>query len=363
MQKKITLITLLVAVLLLISFSLLHAQKVEYKDGVKIIHNEEPLRGENPKVGLEFVRKIGGFEAEDENFQFYYPSDILRDNTGSYYILDDGTHGIKKFNSCLNYIATFGRKGKGPGEFESPFSFDIFNDSLIYTFDAGNNRIQIYSITGEASGSFRIKLSLIRSLRFLKSGNLVLNAFIFQPLKKHFFIVNTNGTILKEFGKTITHKIRQIASNINNAAITVDQSDNIYAAYDHRNRIEKYSPEGQLLYVIDRPLNYKIDHKMGKPVNNRRETEMTFISREIGIDGKGRIWVAVFKKQPEEKDLDKDNYETDMFELEIYSSEGLLLGKLPLKYMFYMMRIFTDRIYFIDSDRAMCIYEYKIIER
>jgi len=54
-MNKIHIIVLIIFLLLSLSLS---AQKIEYKDGVKIIHNEKPLWGENPKVALEFVRKI-----------------------------------------------------------------------------------------------------------------------------------------------------------------------------------------------------------------------------------------------------------------------------------------------------------------
>jgi len=49
------------------------AQKIEYEDGVRIIHNDKPIWGDNPKVSLEFVRQIGVFEGPDENYMFYLP--------------------------------------------------------------------------------------------------------------------------------------------------------------------------------------------------------------------------------------------------------------------------------------------------
>ena len=41
----------------------------ETKDGVKYIHNIEPLWGKEQNIKLEFVRKIGDLDAKDVNFQ------------------------------------------------------------------------------------------------------------------------------------------------------------------------------------------------------------------------------------------------------------------------------------------------------
>ena len=60
--------------------------------------------------------KIGELETEDENIAFHIPSDIVIDEQGNIYILDSGNHRIQKFDPEGNYLASFGRKGQGPGE-------------------------------------------------------------------------------------------------------------------------------------------------------------------------------------------------------------------------------------------------------
>jgi len=92
-------------------------------------------------------------------------------------------------------------------------------------------------------------------------------------------------------------------------------------------------------------------------------TRVITVSRGIGIDYKERIWVVTYTRKWREEDYNADITETDLFIPEAFDKNGILLGRLPLKYYSNEMQIFRDRIYFIDSGRAVCVYEYKIIEK
>ena len=102
MKTRIAALT--VILVLVFIFSPLLAQKIENVDGVKVIHNDKAKWGKKPKVALEFVRQIGEFEAEDENYQFFRPEDIVKDKDGNIYINDSGNCRIQKFDSDGNYL-------------------------------------------------------------------------------------------------------------------------------------------------------------------------------------------------------------------------------------------------------------------
>ena len=67
---------------------------IEIKDGVKHIHNHAPLWGDEPKVSLKFVQKIGEYDAKDENYQFYDPFEVARDSEGNIYVVDGGNRRV-----------------------------------------------------------------------------------------------------------------------------------------------------------------------------------------------------------------------------------------------------------------------------
>jgi len=117
MKTKATLLILA----LTITFAFSCSQKEEHFpvdiiEGVRHVHNNAPQWGDEPKVALEFVKKIGALEATEENFIMYNISDVDCDSQGNIYILDSGNYRIQKFNADGEYMATFGRKGEGPGE-------------------------------------------------------------------------------------------------------------------------------------------------------------------------------------------------------------------------------------------------------
>jgi hypothetical protein len=102
------------------------------------------------------------------------------------------------------------------------------------------------------------------------------------------------------------------------------------------------------------------------------------------VDDKGRVWVVTNKRQIKEDEKvqtsvmatqsggqrsvsynvsgNTDVQETDMYLLEVYDQEGVLLGAIQLDKFADDIHIVKDRIYLLDQMRGMQYYEYKIIE-
>ncbi len=125
MKPKKTLIYLL-----LLGFGLLLScggerhYSVETKNGIRFVHNRQPASSE-PAAHLEFVRKIGEMESEDENLLFVFPISVARDGDGNLFVLDSRDFCIKKFDRNGNFLMKFGRQGQGPGEFQYPMKLGI----------------------------------------------------------------------------------------------------------------------------------------------------------------------------------------------------------------------------------------------
>ncbi|MCH8286095.1 hypothetical protein IIB79_06140, partial [candidate division KSB1 bacterium] len=105
---------------------------VEIIEGVKTINNHEPKLGTEPIFELEFVRRIGELDSEDENLLFYFPKDIVVDKDKNIYFLNAVNHRIQKFDTDLNFIASIGRKGQGPAEFNRPLELNIDDEGNIF---------------------------------------------------------------------------------------------------------------------------------------------------------------------------------------------------------------------------------------
>lgn len=346
---------------------------IEIKDGVRHVHNLSPAWGDTLKVALEFVQKIGELDTEDENYMLYHPSDISIDKDGNIYVLDSGNFRIQKYDPEGNYMATFGRKGQGPGEFEGPESIDIDADGNIYIADPGNNRVSVLSQDGKELRTFKTG-KLVIPFKLLPTGDILTGTSTFygesigKPNKEYTHpvieIFDKDGVIKKGFGKPYDYEDNYVNVSGNTIHYTFDKNNNIYVSFRFQNRVEKFSSKGTLLFTADRQLSFEITRPKllleEFPPRRFGPPSMNLVSGGIGVDNKGRIWVLSYLEQP--KNADPKSY----MELEIYDNDGILLGEMPWTEGFIPHigpHFFGDRMFFIDWSREMAVYEYKIVEK
>lgn len=229
---------------------------VETIDEVRYIHNISPAWGDEPKVELEFVQKIGDLDSDDDNYAFFRPRDVVCDSGGNIFVLDTGNSRIMKYDPQGKYIRKFGRAGQGPAEFRNPLSISIDNNGNLVTADAGNSRIQIFNRNGEFIGGIRtINYALV--IRYLSPGSLVTP----NPESNYLFsILDMKENILSKFGIPQKYSEDFVLTNINGNEITfeVANENNIIANFHHRNIIQQYSSDGTLDFQADRPLNFSV---------------------------------------------------------------------------------------------------------
>ena len=334
---------------------------IEIKDGVKYVHNKAPLWGDEPKVALEFVRQIGALDTEDENYQLYKPGDIECDADGNLYILDFGNYRIQKYDKNGNYLATIGRAGQGPGEFHYPGSIEFDPEGKLYVVEAIMDHILV--LTPDGKEEKRITLDYKSDIfHFTNEGTIVGQGWgKWQKTEniardnRLISLYDKEGKFIKEFGEIKDYHDNERTRIGNRVDLCVGIYYNIYVTFERQNRIEKYSSEGALIFRSDRALNYNVGFDKDKsgiiPHFNR-------VSHNIGIDHHNRIWIQIYKKQ-----MEKGDKPVDYLEFEIFDNGGVLIGKLPIPQNFNHMRIFNDRLYLIDRNEEMCVYEYKIVEK
>jgi len=382
-------------------------QVTEIVDGVRVIHNDKGgLWGTSPMVALELIRKIGDIDTEDENFAFNYPSDIAVDRDGNIYVLDSGNARIQKFGRDGKYLATLGGKGQGPGELMLPDGIDFDEEGNLIVADSAQSRIKVIIGGGQDVKSVVLRDQPIRGVRSLSSGNYAVSAATFlNPRVKEedkkpsevslFKILAPDGRIISEFGR-LTDFGEPLTNEVGNAsALDVDARDAFYVSFNFQNRIEKYAPDGRLLWRADRPLNYGTEVKKRGFMDRLGGSglvispEMNACATGIAVDAEGRSWVVTYnrqlKKEVEEvrtstltlkprggggttfasikTEANAEVRTTDAFKLEIFSGEGVLLGELPLTHFADVIRIAGDSLFLIDRGHGVTVYQYKIIEK
>ncbi len=65
-------------------------------------------------------------------------------------MVDSDNNRIQILNSDLSYYSTFGKRGSGKGQFDSPQHIACDGAGNMYVADRGNHRIQVFTAKGEA---------------------------------------------------------------------------------------------------------------------------------------------------------------------------------------------------------------------
>jgi len=80
--------------------------------------------------------------------EFYWPSEIVIDEYGNFYVSDSDNNRIQKFDSNGNFLLSWGEYGSGVGQFDGPGGIAIGKDGRIYVVDNSNHRVQIFTSDG-----------------------------------------------------------------------------------------------------------------------------------------------------------------------------------------------------------------------
>jgi hypothetical protein len=347
---------------------------LEIKDGTRIVHNLKP-QIENPESRVEFVVQIGELEPEDEHYLFDQPLSAAEDHEGNIYRLDTEAGCIKKFTPSGMYLMEFGRMGQGPGEFEYPMQIDCRSGQLLVA--SMGSQFLIFDLEGEYIKKFGLQQYEGFGLKFLDSDRVVGYSLGFRHDNtkgiKIMKIYDTEGNVMHEFGDPLLMDNSRSSWSVNVNAIAVDDDSNIFVAFGRQNRIEKYSDSGELLLKISRELPFGIEYKRGKrKIEIRGEVRevdrdiFTFVSRGIGVDSQGRIWVLGYKDQIPQDPVPEDLNITEFLYFEVFSEEGILLARLPFPggmERFDNMTMSGDHIYFADPLGEGCVYKYRAVWR
>jgi hypothetical protein len=375
------------------------AQKIETVNGVRVVHNVKGGKwGSIPKLSIELVRTIGDVDTDDENLAFDSPLDMAVDDSGNIYILDSGNQRIQVFGPEGRFARTIGRKGQGPGEFASPRSIDIDVEGHLHVLDGSQKRIQVFTPRGEILKTIPATRLRIDGMRLLHSGSLATKSYASFGVSgtggpgknanpKLVKLLGPDLEVRLEFGEPLDFGDATTNSVGNSWEFAVDGKDHVCLCFLFQNRIEKYSPEGQLLWRADRKLNYPAKLiERGKQETTGTGTRYFYpkfnqMAKGIATDDTGRIWVVTCDRQIKKEEVvttmisgsvdrgstrkvvgDTDLRTTDMFKLEVFRPDGVLLGEIPLTHFVDMIHIHKDHLFLLDRERGVKYYQYKIIE-
>lgn len=99
------------------------------------------------RARLVLGRKGAPGETEDT---FNRPTDIAFSPNGDLYVTDGyGNARVVQFTAEGRFVRAWGKKGKGPGEFDLPHAIAVARDGRVLVGDRNNFRIQIFTPDGK----------------------------------------------------------------------------------------------------------------------------------------------------------------------------------------------------------------------
>jgi sugar lactone lactonase YvrE len=102
---------------------------------------------------------------------FRQPTDVAWDSKGNTYITDGYINSrVAKYDSNGDWVKSWGSKGTGPGQFNTPHSIAIDRDDNIYVGDRGNHRVQVFDTEGTFLRMFSIDVPPIAGTKAV-NGN------------------------------------------------------------------------------------------------------------------------------------------------------------------------------------------------
>lgn len=281
MQKRllISFISIFFAFSIIIFFPIVSSTQEKFtiqKEGdVEVISNPKhpiPKDGLRKKLVFEEDLSIGVAEG-DENYMFGELICFNTDEEGNFYVSDLETLRIQKYNPEGKYLLTMGRRGQGPGEFQSLSAVRFDQEGNLYIGDISGKKVIFFSKDGEFLKEIKMpgayeniyinSKGQVVALKYdqVPSENALVIHSIFELLNQDFTPITELYRIKREIklpGKDLSSRVQIMANMINlmvfqpQQFLTLARNDFIYFGYPNKYEINIFSPEGKLVKKITR---------------------------------------------------------------------------------------------------------------
>jgi tripartite motif-containing protein 71 len=179
------------------------------------------------------------------NGQFTHPTGIgINQSTGNVYIGDCGNSRIEELNSSGAFVRTFGSAGTEPGQFSCMEGVKIDAAGNVWVADKHNNRIQEFSSTGTfiaaygSLGSGNGQFNGPEDIAF-SGGNMYVTDFHNNRVQE----LSMTGTYIKQFGSEGANSGQFKGPE----AMVTDAAGNLYVDDNGNARIEEFKASGGFL--------------------------------------------------------------------------------------------------------------------
>ena len=211
--------------------------------------------------------------------------DVAVDHAGRLYVLDREFSEVRVFHPDGSLIDSFGRPGKGPGEFRKPMSITVSDSgSRVIVIE---NRAHVYRISNNGSVDFLKTFSVEGNVGCAMNGHLFTLSYRLGQvgsIQKY----TLEGEWVMSFGRVYQSNSRVVQISMTRRARLAcsETSDVVVLVPEKVPAIWGYSGQGDLLWTV------KLEGmNLGTVEEVRGGRAIRYDSRHIGDSGLGRLFV------------------------------------------------------------------------
>lgn len=151
-------------------------EKIEIKkeNGVTAVYNPKkpaPPRGVPSILSLKEELVLG--KTGNEETMLLNPRAVEVDQTGNIYVIDGKAVQIKVYDSQGNFVRAIGRRGQGPGEFQSLRSFCLTPQQSLAVCDSLSRQVVIFGLDGQFIKALPDKTRSFMDVRVNAKGDII----------------------------------------------------------------------------------------------------------------------------------------------------------------------------------------------
>ena len=188
---------------------------------VVIFLGTNPIRAEVPSITIILSDPL---ELGSETYLFSSISSVCEDEYGNFYVLDRMERKALKFDPKGNLILSFGQKGQGPGDFQSPGRIIVTKQGHLAVCE------DMYDISfHRTDGTFIKRVHLSNRLALGYIGENIYYAWSWGPEDQQQVTVDPNNKIVKKYYSVSKNSFSVSAPDESGRMVMFSYSSDIYA--------------------------------------------------------------------------------------------------------------------------------------
>ena len=191
-------------------------------------------------------------EPGDGPDSFDQPTDLAFLPSGEFFVSDGyGNARILRYGADRRLVLAWGRRGREPGEFDTPHALALDSTGRLYISDRGNSRIQVYDSDGRFAAEWRV-LPYIDGLAIAPddslfavtgraNGILRLSTFAVEPGGEDVrpVVLEAAGSRYSGYRELMTHAVPPPGQFNMIHGVAVDATGDVYVAEVRARRVQK----------------------------------------------------------------------------------------------------------------------------